>query len=113
MRLEFGGIWIITFKSFKDILVNLESFIGCNYVYNNSCVCVCCGGEGVAFAQNKLVGYIVSVWIELIVAFSISCFAFFCPVREQCLFFFLRMNSNLTWVHCSSLFTHCSRIKKY
>ena len=40
-----------------------------------------------AFAQNKLVGYIVSVWIELIVAFSISRFAFFFPVHEQCLFF--------------------------
>ena len=47
MRLEFGGIWIITFKSFKDILVNLEIFIVCNYVYNNSCVCVCVvGGRG-------------------------------------------------------------------
>ena len=50
-------------------------------------VCVCGGGGGVAFAQNKLVGYIVSVWIELIVAFSISRFAFFFPVHEQCLFF--------------------------
>ena len=46
MRLEFGGIWIITFESFKDILVNLEIFIVCNYVYNNSCVCVCVGGGG-------------------------------------------------------------------
>ena len=73
MRLEFGGIWIITFESFKDILVNLEIFIVCNYVYNNSCVCV----GGVAFAQNILVGYIMSVWIELIVTFSVSRFAFF------------------------------------
>ena len=51
-------------------------------------VCVSCGGGGgVAVAPNKLVGYIVSVWIELIVAFSISRFAFFFPVHEQCLFF--------------------------
>ena len=35
--------------------------------------------------------YIVSVWIELIVAFLVSRFAFF---------FSLHVNSNLTWVHC-------------
>ena len=27
-------------------------------------------------------------------------------------FFFLRVNSNFTWIYCLSLFTHCSRIKK-
>ena len=54
----------------------------------------------------------MSVWIEMIVAFSVSCFPFFS--------FFLRMNSNLTWVycsltihHCSRTIYHCSRIKKY
>ena len=38
--------------------------------------------------------YIVSVWIELIVMFSCFMFCF--------LFYFsLRVNSNLTWVHCA------------
>ena len=48
---------------------------------------MCGGGGGGGVAQNILVGYIMSVWIELIVAFSVSRFAFFFPVREQCLFF--------------------------
>ena len=55
---------------------------------------------------------LVSVWIELIVTFLVSHFAFF--------FFFLCVNSNLTWVHCagdknhySCTVHHCSRIKKY
>ena len=55
---------------------------------------------------------LVSVWIELIVAFSVSRFASF-----FFFFFFLCVNSNLTWVHCArdknhylrtihALFTH-------
>ena len=57
---------------------------------------------------------LVSVWIELIVAFSVSRFASF-----FFFFFFLCVNSNLTWVHCarnknhySCTAYHCSRIKK-
>ena len=43
---------------------------------------------------------VVSVWIEMNVVFSVSRFPFF--------FFFLRVNSNLTWVHCSRTVYHCS-----
>ena len=48
-----------------------------------------------SFSNNKLNpnGPYVSVWIVLILAFSIPCFAFF----------FGRVNSNLTWVHCSHI----------
>ena len=43
---------------------------------------------------------LVSVWIELIVTFLVSHFAFF--------FIFLCVNSNLTWVHCAGDKNHYS-----
>ena len=43
----------------------------------------------------------MSVWIVLILAFLVSSFAFF--------FFFLRVNSNLTWIHCLCTVHHYSR----
>ena len=42
---------------------------------------------------------LVSVWIVLILAFSIPRFAFF--------FFFFRMNSNLTWIYGLCTIHHC------
>ena len=51
--------------------------------------------------NDMMAGGYVSVWIPRLVTSTFSGFFFF-------FFFFARVNSNLTWVHCSRTVWYCS-----
>ena len=65
-----------------------------------------------SFTRENENGHLNTAWYH---GFTRWPFAYRVLLRLRFLlfFFFLRVNSNLTWIHCLALFMHCLCIKKY